>query len=73
MEGAKVSILCFPIAGGEPVHLYVVARDRLTTPPPEGAPVIAMRNSAVLASWSSGDLSYFLSGRDSAEELRRFL
>lgn len=73
VEGAKVSILCFPIAGGEPVHLYVVARNRLTTPPPEGAPVIAMRNSAVLASWSSGDLSYFLSGRDSAEELRRFL
>ncbi|MBN8712253.1 MAG: hypothetical protein BGO12_20245 [Verrucomicrobia bacterium 61-8] len=73
VEGAKISILCFPIAGGEPVHLYVVARDRLTTPPPEGAPVIATRNSAVLASWSSGELSYFLSGRDSAEELQRFL
>ncbi|PTX98344.1 hypothetical protein DB345_05795 [Spartobacteria bacterium LR76] len=73
IEGAKVSILCFPIAGGEPVHLYVVARARLTTPPPEGAPVIATRDSAVLASWSAGDLSYFLSGRDSAAELSRFL
>jgi anti-sigma factor RsiW len=72
-NGHPVSIICFHGPGGELVHLAMVQRDALASPPPEGHPVFGERDGWRMASWSQGDMAMMLVTRGPQEQLRQLL
>lgn len=73
IEGTKVTILCFHLEGREPAHLYVVNRGQVSPAPPERAADFSQDGEFAVASWSEGNLSYFLALRGNEDEVRGLL
>jgi len=69
-HGHPISIICFHGPGGELVHLAMVERSALESPPPEGHPVFGTRNGWRMACWSQGDTAMMLVTRASESQLR---
>ncbi|HEX4084057.1 MAG TPA: hypothetical protein VHY22_04040 [Chthoniobacteraceae bacterium] len=72
-NGHPISIICFHGPGGELVHLAMVERDALASPPPEGHPVFGARDGWHMASWSQGNMAMMLVTRGPEERLRQLL
>lgn len=73
VQGHAVSLMCFTLADGQLVHLFVVPRDAMTEPPLRAAPDIKMVNGWATASWSDERMSYMLATQDGMDTLRRLL
>ena len=73
VNGHNVSLVCFQMADGKIVHLFMVARDAMQEPPLRAAPDIKMVNGWATASWSDEHMSYMLATQDSMEALRQLL
>ena len=71
--GHNVSLVCFQMADGKIVHLFMVARDAMQEPPLRAAPDLKMINGWATASWSDAHMSYMLATQDSLDSLRGLL
>ncbi|HEY8966979.1 MAG TPA: hypothetical protein VIM58_11070 [Candidatus Methylacidiphilales bacterium] len=76
-EGRRVGQVCFVIAGGKIVHLFVVEKAGWMpdTAPPQGkdAPQFNRHGGWTLASWREGTTTYVLAGEGDPEALRKLL
>jgi hypothetical protein len=72
-NGHPVSIICFHGPGGEMVHIAMVDRAALESPPPEGHPEFETRDGWRTASWSQGDMAMMLATRAPEAQLRALL
>jgi hypothetical protein len=73
VHGHDVSLVCFTMADGRIVHLFMVARDALSEPPGTTAPEMKMVNGWATASWSDDHMSYMLATQDNMDALRQLL
>ena len=72
-NGHPVSIICFHGPGGDLVHLAMVDRAALESPPPEGHPVYGSKEGWRTASWSQGDTAMMLITKAPESQLRALL
>ena len=70
VQGHNVSLLCFVMAEGKLVHLFVVDQDALSDPPARSAPEFRQMHGWSTASWSDGRMSYLLATRAGPDALR---
>jgi hypothetical protein len=73
VQGHSISLICFTMAEGKLVHLFVVDSKDLTEPPIHGSPQFAEVNGWSTASWSDGQRSYMLATQASEDALRQLL
>ena len=73
VKGHDVSLICFTMADGKIVHLFMVERDALAEPPLPMAPDMKMVNGWATASWSDEHMSYMLATQDSLVALKQLL
>lgn len=72
-HGHPISIICFHGPGGEMVHLAMVDRAALESPPPDGHPVFEEKEGWRIASWSQDGLSMMLVTKAPQSQLRALL
>lgn len=60
VHGHSVSLICFALANGAIVHLFVVDKQALTDPPAVGTPEMDHVEGWCTASWSDAHMSYIL-------------
>lgn len=72
-NGHPISIICFHGPAGEMVHLAMTDRSGLSNPPPEGAPLYAVRDGWQTAAWSQGDMAMMLITKAPEAQLRALL
>ena len=72
-HGHPISIICFHGPGGELVHLAMVDRSVVESPPPEGHPAYESKEGWRMASWSQGDMAMMLVTRAPEAQLRALL
>jgi len=72
-KGHPISIICFHGPGGELVHLAMMDRAALDSPPPLGHPEYETRDGWRMACWSQGDLAMMLVTRAPESQLRAIL
>ena len=73
INGHNVSLVCFQLADGKIVHLFMVAREAMQEPPLRAAPNMRMINGWATASWSDEHMSYMLATQDGMDTLRGLL
>lgn len=73
VQGHTVSLICFTMAEGKLVHLFVVDQDALLDPPTRSAPEFRQMYGWSTASWSDGRMSYMLATQASPDALRQLL
>ncbi len=72
VEGRTVSLICFSLAGGEIVHLFMIKKGALTDPP-AGTPHFQREGDWSTAAWSDADHSYLLATTAPIEKLKPLL
>ena len=70
-NGRKASLICFPIAGGEIVHLVIFEKG--TFPGLPTSPQMSSKGSWNVASWGSADADFLVFSDADIKSLRRFL
>jgi hypothetical protein len=70
VRGHSVSLICFVMAGGKLVHLFVVDQQALSDPPANNAPEFKQVQGWSTASWSDGRMSYLLATQADPDALR---
>lgn len=73
VQGHSVSLICFVLAGGKLVHLFVVDQQALADPPTVNAPEFKQVQGWSTASWSDGRMSYLLATQADPDALRQLL
>lgn len=73
VNGHNVSLICFNLADGKLVHLFMVDQDALSDPPSRSAPDFTQIGPWSMASWSDGRMSYMLATQAGADALRQLL
>ena len=73
VQGHNVSLICFILAGGRLVHLFVINQQALSDPPPNNAPEFKQVRGWSTASWSDGRMSYLLATQADSDALRQLL
>jgi hypothetical protein len=73
VHGHPVSLICFQMADGGIVHLFVIDQQALSDPPGTSGPEFKQRNNWATASWSDGRMSYLLATQAGADALRQLL
>jgi anti-sigma factor RsiW len=73
VHGHDMSLICFTMANGRIVHLFVVAQDALDDPPSRGAPDLKDIDGWSTASWSDGRMSYMLATQAGDDALKQLL
>jgi hypothetical protein len=73
LQGHPVTLICFTIADGKLVHLFIVHSKDLAEPPAEASPQFQEVNGWSTASWSSGSMSYMLATQAGSDALRQLL
>jgi len=73
VQGHSVSLICFTLAGGRLIHLFVVRSNDLADPPAEASPQFQEVNGWSTASWSDGPMSYMLATQAGEDVLRQLL
>jgi hypothetical protein len=72
-HGHPISIICFHGPGGELVHLAMVDRAALVSPPPDLHPVFESKDGWRMACWSQGDTAMMLVTRAPESQLHTIL
>ena len=72
LHGHTVSLVCFTIADGHLVHLFVVDQDAISDPA-SNAPAFSQIQGWSTATWSDGRMSYMLATQDGPEALKQLL
>jgi hypothetical protein len=72
-HGHPISIICFHGPGGEMVHLAMIDRAVVDSPPPEGQPIYETRDGWRTATWSQGNTAMLLVTRAPLSQLRALL
>jgi anti-sigma factor RsiW len=73
VQGHSVSLICFNMAEGKLVHLFVVHSDDLADPPTQTSPQFQEVNGWSTATWSDGPMSYMLATQAGEDALRQLL
>jgi hypothetical protein len=73
VRGHAVSLICFALAGGGIVHLFIVDQQALSDPPGGTAPEFKQVQGWSTASWSDGRMSYLLATQAGDDALRQLL
>jgi hypothetical protein len=73
VHGHAVSLICFAMAGGKLVHLFVIDQTALSDPPRRAAPEFKEVQGWSTASWSDDRMSYLLATRADLDALRQLL
>ena len=73
LQGHPVTLICFTIAEGKLVHLFVVHSKDLAEPPTQAEPQFQEVNGWSTASWSDGSMSYMLATQAGTDALRQLL
>jgi hypothetical protein len=73
VQGHNVSLICFVMAGGKLVHLFVVDQQALADPPANNAPEFKQVQGWSTAAWSDGRMSYLLATQADPDALRQLL
>jgi hypothetical protein len=73
VQGHKVSLICFVLAGGKLVHLFVVDEGALSDPPSSAGPEFKQVEGWSTAAWSDGRMSYLLATQADSDALRQLL
>jgi hypothetical protein len=73
VQGHNASLICFVLAGGKLVHLFVVDQTALSDPPSSTAPEFKQVQGWSTASWSDGQMSYLLATQAGSDALRQLL
>jgi hypothetical protein len=72
INGHTVSLICFSLAGGEVVHLFIIDRQALADPP-GSSPEFDRSSGWSTALWSDGTKSYLLATQGDTDTLKRLL
>ena len=72
IHGHTVSLICFSLAGGEIVHLFVIDQKALSDPP-NFTPEFHQMAGWSTASWSDGEKSYLLATEAGSDTLKGLL
>ena len=73
VQGHSVSLICFSMADGGIVHLFVIDRDALADPPSSTGPEYKQMGRWATASWSDGQKSYMLATDAGVNMLKQLL
>jgi hypothetical protein len=73
VRGHTVSLICFVMAGGKLVHLFIVDEQALADPPENNAPEFKQVQGWSTASWSDGRMSYLLATQAGPDALKQLL
>jgi len=73
LHGHAVSLICFVLAGGKLVHLFVVDQQALSDPPGNNAPEFNQVEGWSTAAWSDGRMSYLLATQAGSDTLKQLL
>jgi hypothetical protein len=73
VAGHSVSLICFALAGGRLVHLFLVNQTDLSDPPSRTGPEFKEIQGWSTASWSDDKMSYMLATQASPDTLRQLL
>jgi hypothetical protein len=73
LRGHSVSLVCFTMAGGQLVHLFMIDQRALTDPPQANTPEFKQMQGWSTASWSDDRMSYLLATQASPDALRQLL
>ncbi len=73
VHGHNVSLICFTMAEGKVVHLFVVARDALADPPGGAGPDFKQIKGWSTAAWSDGRMTYMLATQAGDDALKQLL
>ena len=73
VQGHNVSLICFILAGGKLVHLFVVDQKALSDPPSRNTPEFRQVQGWSTASWSDGRMSYLLTTQAGPDALKQLL
>jgi hypothetical protein len=73
VQGHNVSLICFSLADGKIVHLFMIEREALLEPPLRAGPDIKVVEGWSTASWSDDRMSYMLATQDNLDALRQLL
>lgn len=73
-KGQHVSLVCFKLANGHVVHLFVMDRTTLRNVPSGNTPQLALTSRGIVtASWSTGQCVYVLTSHGDERELQQLL
>ena len=72
VHGQPVSLVCYQVAGGGVVHMFVVDYRALQNPP-GASPVMEKHGDWSTASWSAGGKTYLIASLDGADALKKLL
>lgn len=73
VHGHAVSLICFMTPTGAVAHLFMVRKNALKDPPPEGSPDMGQMDGWTTASWSDGHMTYVLATQAGPDVLRQLL
>jgi len=73
VQGHSVSLICFVLAEGKLVHLFVVDQTALLDPPSRTGPEFKQVQGWSTASWSDGRMSYLLATQADPDALKQLL
>ena len=71
--GHTVSLVCFTMADGCVAHMFVVDKGALANPPASTGPQYDSMKGWNVASWSDGQMSYFLATNATMDNLKQLL
>jgi hypothetical protein len=71
--GHTVSLVCFTMADGCVVHMFVVDKGALNNPPASTGPQYDSMKGWNIASWSDGQMSYVLATTATMDDLKQLL
>jgi hypothetical protein len=73
VHGHTVSLICFAMAGGGIVHLFIVDQQALDDPPGNNAPEFDQVQGWSTAAWSDGRMTYVLATQAGTDALKQLL
>jgi len=73
VHGHSVSLICFAMANGAIVHLFIVDKQALTDPPALGIPEMNHTEGWCTASWSDARMSYILATQADPDIFKQLL
>ena len=72
-DGHTVSLICFHLADGKEIHLFVIEGAKFAGVPPSGSAQFASDHRWTTAGWQRGNTTYLLAGNGDQAFLQKYL